>query len=83
VYGVLAEDSLGHFTDSSWKCTDVFHAGWMLTNYDDSAWPAAVVTSTNGQRKRPCKEINSTANYIWSPAYNNITNSAYCRRRIA
>jgi hypothetical protein len=83
VYGVLAEDSLGHFTDSSWKCTDVYYDDWMSPDYDDSAWPAAVVKSVNGQRRRPCKEINLTANYIWSPAYNSITNSAYCRLHIA
>jgi len=48
VFGILTSDSEGYVTSASWKCTQVFHPNWMLPDFDDTAWPAALVLSQNG-----------------------------------
>jgi len=48
--GVLASDSAGLVTNTSWKCTRNVYADWMLTSFDDSAWPTPLVKKINGQR---------------------------------
>jgi len=47
-FGTLASDSAGYVTDAGWKCTQYFHADWMLPEFDDSAWPAALTKTQNG-----------------------------------
>jgi len=46
-YGILASDSAGYVTDASWKCTGNNYADWMLTSFDDSAWPIPVMVKIN------------------------------------
>jgi len=46
-YGVLASDSAGYVTDASWKCTGNNFADWMLTSFNDSAWPTPVMGKIN------------------------------------
>lgn len=83
LYGILAHDSEGHITDASWKCTDTFYADWALATYDDSAWPVAVTKGTNRDRRRPTPDIDLSTTFIWSPVYNSVTKTCFCRLKIS
>jgi len=87
--GIIASDSAGHVTDSSWKCTSSVYANWTATSFNDSLWPAAVQESINGQFGKPwtalvhggIEGISADAAWIWSSvvaAYN----ETYCRYRL-
>jgi hypothetical protein len=87
--GILASDSFGHKTDSSWKCTMYPYPNWMLVSFDDSAWPAAKTSSRNGDTtseinfwhnwQKPLAGVSNDAFWIWSKDTNALQNYVYCR----
>jgi hypothetical protein len=74
-YGVVA-GILASTTDNSmisnqgWKCTanHVPASNWMSTTYDDSAWPAAVVSyrNLNAPTWGTVNGISTSASWIWT-----------------
>jgi hypothetical protein len=94
MFGIIASDSAGFVTDGSWKCTQKVYADWMLPDYDDSAWPAAMVEEVNGNRTSvlnriwhgwlPIVGISNRASWIWAQDYNATlaNNYAHCRLRL-
>jgi len=89
--GLLASDSTGHLTDSSWKCTGTFYTGWMLPDYDDSSWPTAKLKNANGDKSShwwsalPANfvyEIPYQAFWIWASDADWAGSTAYCRQQL-
>ena len=69
----LSSSSNGIRTDESWKCTNVYHDGWFLPDYDDSFWPEAFVVGNNTR----FHFIAPDAKWI---GYVQFSNKIYCRR---
>ena len=40
---VLSSSSNGIRTDTSWRCSNQYHEGWFLPNYNDTSWPRPYV----------------------------------------
>ena len=84
VGGILASADDGSIlTDSSWKCTNAYHNGWQLADYDDSSWPSAyaiAVHQTSPWRLVP--GIKTNAYWIWTPKYQGGDLVVYCRKDI-
>lgn len=67
----------------SWKCTKNLLADWILPGFDDSAWPAALVETMNGNRSVtyhaiPVAGVHDRAWWIWS-ADATLCDYVYCR----
>jgi len=68
--GILASIGVNYFlTDPSWKCTTHNYAKWMQPNFDDSSWPAAVVSQTNSPDNPHhdlMSDVSANAKWIWT-----------------
>lgn len=70
------------FTDSSWKCTNIFVNGWQKLDFDDSGWPNALqklyTTASGG-----CATLPQDAKWLWVESYYTSVNTIYCRKVIS
>ncbi|KAK3717080.1 hypothetical protein QZH41_009449, partial [Actinostola sp. cb2023] len=76
--GILASFSNGVQTDTHWKCTTRWYRNWHKTNYDDTAWPNAVLRGENGNTARG---LPSTVR--WMGVSDPNAAQFYCRRRLS
>ena len=77
--GILGSFSNGLLTNESWKCTDVYYPGWHFPDFDDGAWPAAVVVGKYGDQPwGNIENINHAAKWIWTADSEHV-NRVYCR----
>lgn len=70
----LASSSNGVKTDESWSCANVYHKGWFLSCYNDTAWPKAFVLGPDLR----FHFIAQDAKWI---EYDKNSKRIYCRRR--
>jgi len=57
-------------TDGSWKCTNKYEKGWSGVNFDDSAWPRAVVIGNHGMNPWGyIPDISNASKWIWTTKY--------------
>ena len=69
----VASSSNGVRTNRLWKCTNKYHRGWFLPNFNDTSWP------------EPFVEDNYTVVFFVAPdarwiAYLAKSNQIFCRR---
>ena len=79
-FGVMLWMSNGYVTDTSWKCINaqsISGDAWRLAGYDDSAWPAALMTgdSTTADDYLGCTGAVS----IWADCWSQCRN-VNCRK---
>ena len=84
VAGILAqfEDS-GMTTDGTWKCSNTFTEGWSEDSFDETTWNDAFVIGNNGRSPwglRP--DIDPSAKWIWTPAWEGGDLEVWCRKEI-
>ena len=70
---VLSSSSNGIRTDTSWRCSNQYHEGWFLPNYNDTSWP------------RPYVDVDKT-HFIapdakWIAYLLAKSNKIFCRRK--
>src|SRR6218665_3641135 len=57
-------------TNGSWKCTNAYENGWSGVNFDDSAWPRAVVMGNHGMNPWGyIPDISNASKWIWTTRY--------------
>ena len=82
--GIIASDSAGTiWTNSSWRCSGTYVAGWASVGFDDTAWPhARVIDKNGGPMWGNIASISADACWIWTSA-GTVTNptdiTVYCR----
>lgn len=82
--GILASGA-NFISDTSWKCTNDYSAGWESVSFDDSHWPPAVVYAKNGfAHWSLLSDINDDAGWIWTSTRNDadFDKEVYCRARL-
>ena len=65
-------------SDSSWKCTSILMNGWQNIEFDDSSWPAPVVSKNLAN----CKGFSPSALWLWTEETFSSVNSMYCRKTV-
>ena len=77
--GILGSFSNGLVTSSSWKCSDRFHRGWNLRDFDDRNWAAAAETPKyqGDGIEGNLAVIDPTAKWIWTIKHG--IRRCYCR----
>ena len=71
----VASSSNGVRTNRSWKCTNKYHQGWFLPNFNDTSWP------------EPYADDDNTRVYFVAPDAKWIayllakSNKIFCRRK--
>ena len=84
---ILASLSNGVVTDSSWKCSSTYQAGWSTASFDDSSWGNAFEIGTNVATDPwgSVSDISSKAKFIWTLNYKSWTTrnvDVYCRMKV-
>ena len=90
IAGILASVGDEHATDvlvtdsRSWKCTTNNEADWMQPTFDDSSWPAAVVSYPNLPNQphhHQMSAISPKASWIWTSKFSDpdMDHVVYCR----
>ena len=67
----LASSSNGIRSDKWWRCTNIYHEGWFLPNYDDTLWKRPLIKVDNVHFLAP------DAKWIGYPTR---SNKLFCRR---
>ena len=76
--GMWFDSSIGLRTDTTWKCTNVWHNGWENIDYDASGWPWAAWCT---DAYRVSHGFPEPPMWIWSTGCAN-EQYAYCRKVI-
>ena len=86
--GIIASDLAGQlWTNTSWRCSNTYLAGWMGAGFNISASPsfmaAYIGANNNGELWETLSQIGNKASWIWTSRidYNSYTMNAtgYCR----
>ena len=69
----VASSNNGVRTNRSWKCTNKYHQGWFLPNFNDTSWPEPLL----GDKDKGVGFVAPDARWIKYPTK---SNQIFCRR---
>ena len=82
----IAQTSTGVVTDTTWKCTTTYYAGWNEISFDDSNWPNATAHVNNVpgycSLVLPINSCCSSNNQWIGVADRYYLGHFYCRKRL-